>query len=110
MAARVPIVTTTYLVYKTDIKVTGISNIEIRDRYDETGALVIPDEMVEAIHWTLSHPNEARVRADVNYEIANREFGFDVLRDRLLTLFIRYSDEIRASRQRLAKNKVHYSV
>ena len=110
MAARVPVVTTTYLVYKTDIKVTGIRNIEIRDRYDETGALVVTDDVVDYIHWTLTHRDEARERIDRDFQIANREFGIGVLRERISHLFGVYGDEIRASRQRLAKSKVNYSV
>jgi glycosyltransferase involved in cell wall biosynthesis len=110
MAARVPIVTTTYLVYKTDIKACGIENIEIRDAYDESGALIIPNSVLEAIHHVLTHPKEARARAERNFGIARREFGFDVLRERLSRILLVYGDEIRASRQRLAKNKVNYPV
>jgi mannosylglucosylglycerate synthase len=110
MAARVPVVTTTYLVYKTDIKVTGIRNIEIRDLYDDSGALVVTDEVVEEVHWALTHPGETRERVDQNIRIARSEFGLGVLHDKIARLLAVYGDEIRASRQRLAKNKVNYSV
>ena len=45
-----------------------------------------------------------------NFEIARREFGFSALREKLDRLLSVYGDEIRASRQRLAKSKLTYSV
>jgi len=110
VAAKVPVVTTTYLVYKTDIMITGLRNIEIRDRYDEDGHLVIPDEALESIHHILTHPEERASMTESNFRIARREFGLDVLRAKLEQLFDVYGDEIRASRQRLAKGTQRYSV
>ena len=55
-AARIPVVTTTYLAYKTDIKVMRFDNIEIRDIYDDEGRLVIPDRSVDEMHYLLTHP------------------------------------------------------
>ncbi|MEE8441596.1 MAG: glycosyltransferase, partial [Spirochaetia bacterium] len=110
LAARAPVVTTTYLVYKTDIMPSGIENIEIRDRYDDTGNLVIPDTVLESIHYLLTHPEYRRDLAERNFQIAKTEFGLDVLRDRLNKVLSVYGDEIRASRQRLMKSKLHYSV
>jgi glycosyltransferase involved in cell wall biosynthesis len=110
LAARVPVVASTYLVYKTDIMPSGIENIEIRDRYDENGALVIPDTVLESIHYLLTHKEFRDDLVEKNFQIARNEFGLNVLRDRLGTLFAAYGDEIRASRQRLAKSRVRYSV
>ena len=44
VACRVPIVTTTYLVYKTDIQGAGFRVPEVRDRYDAQGRLQIPEK------------------------------------------------------------------
>jgi glycosyltransferase involved in cell wall biosynthesis len=110
VAARVPIVTTTYLVYKTDIKGTGLRNIEIRDRYDESGRLVIPDDALDATKQILENPELARERTERNFAIAKEEFGFSVLKQKITRLFASYGDEIRASRQRVAKSKYYYSV
>jgi mannosylglucosylglycerate synthase len=110
LAARAPVVATTYLVYKTDIMPSGIENIEIRDRYDEEGNLVIPAEALESIHYLLTHPEYRRDLSEKNFQIAKSEFGMDVLRNRLTRVLSVYGDEIRASRQRLAKAKLRYSV
>lgn len=110
LAARVPVVSTTYLVYKTDIMPSGIENIEIRDRYDDHGHLVIPDTALESIHYLLEHPDYRRDLVERNFLIAKNEFGLDVLRRRLQKVLSVYGDEIRASRQRLAKTRMHYSV
>jgi glycosyltransferase involved in cell wall biosynthesis len=110
IAARAPVVATTYLVYKTDIMPSGIENIEIRDRYDEDGHLVIPDTALESIHYLLTHPEYRHDLSERNFQIAKNEFGLDVLRNRLTKVLSVYGDEIRASRQRLTKSKQHYSV
>ncbi|MFW5683208.1 MAG: glycosyltransferase, partial [Spirochaetota bacterium] len=110
VAARVPVVTTTYLVYKTDVMITGIRAIEVRDRYDDEGHLEIPDAALDAINHILTHPDDRREMTEESFAIAKREFGMDVLRDRLEALLSVYGDEIRASRQRLAKSKQRYSV
>ncbi|MFP4113124.1 MAG: glycosyltransferase [Spirochaetota bacterium] len=110
IAARVPVVTTTYLVYKTDVMITGLRNIEIRDRYGEDGLLVIPDDALDSIHYVLTHPKEREEITETNFRIARNEFGLNVLREKLQGLLGVYGDEIRASRQRLAKGKQRYSV
>ncbi|MFW5788937.1 MAG: glycosyltransferase [Spirochaetota bacterium] len=110
IAARVPVITTTYLVYKTDIMITGLQNIEIRDRYDEDGQLVIPDSALDAMHHVLTHPEARREMTETNFRIARSEFGLSVLREKLEGVLAVYGDEIRASRQRLSKSKQRYSV
>ncbi len=110
VAARAPVVATTYLVYKTDIMPSGIENIEIRDRYDDVGNLVIPETALESIHYLLTHPDYRQDLVERNFQIAKTEFGLNVLRHRLNKVLAVYGDEMRASRQRLAKSKRHYSV
>ena len=110
IAAGKPLVTTTYLVYKTDIKVTGFKNVEIRDFYDEDGKLVIPDKALDEIYYLMTHPKEREQITQANFDIAKREFGFDTLESKLLDLFGDYADEIRASRKRIKKSKLSYSV
>lgn len=110
IAAKVPVVTTTYLVYKTDILPTQLTNVEIRDAYDETGRLIIPDRAVdEAVHL-LRHPEERQARVDHNFEIARQEFGLDTLSRKLQRVFTEYGDEIRAYRKRRVKAGARYSV
>ena len=89
---------------------SGIKNIEIRDRYDDTGSLVIPETVLESIHYLLTHPEYRRDLVEHNFQIAKNEFSLDVLRDRLNKVLSVYGDEMRASRQRLAKSKLNYSV
>ena len=110
IAAKVPVVTTTYLVYKTDVMNTGLRTIEVRDQYDEDGALVIPDAVLESIEHVLTHPDDRTQMVEHNFEVGQREFGLGVLRERLESVFAQYGDEIRASRQRLLKSKQFYSV
>jgi glycosyltransferase involved in cell wall biosynthesis len=111
IAARVPLVTTTYLVYKTDIKITGLKNIEIRDSYDDQdGRLIISDKVIDEIHYLLTHPTEKEQIVNMNFEIAKREFGYNTLSHKLQKVFSDYADEIRASRRRLEKSKLLYSV
>ncbi len=110
IAARVPIVVSTYLVYKTDIKVTGITAVEVRDRYDEEGRLIITDEVLEHVYGVLSNKEKRYMTAERNFRIARREFGMETLRAKLKKLFSEYGDEIRASRKRVQKAKTRYSV
>ncbi len=110
VAARVPVVTTTYLVYKTDIMTTGLRNIEIRDRYTPEGVLDIPDRALEEMRYMLTHPEDRQRIVDENFEVARREFGIQRLEERLTHVFREYGDEIRASRKRIAKSKARYSV
>lgn len=110
VAARVPVVVTTYLVYKTDIKGSGIDCIEIRDRYDDEGYLRIPDAALEKIHHILND-QEARERmVNTNFKYLSREFGLPVLEQKLAELLDDYGDEIRASRRRQQKNRLIFSV
>jgi glycosyltransferase involved in cell wall biosynthesis len=110
MAAKVPVVTTTYLVYKTDILPTQIRNVEIRDRYDDEGRLVIPDHAVDELVHLLRRPEDRRERVEHNYRVAKEEFGLKTLRRKLSRILEDYGDEIRASRKRRAKAGARYSV
>lgn len=110
IAARVPVVTTTYLVYKTDIMTSGLKNIEVRDRYDEEGRLVIEDQLLDQIYFVLTHPEARREMVEHNFAIGSREYGLGKLRERLDAVFESYGDEIRASRKRLGKSMARYSV
>jgi glycosyltransferase involved in cell wall biosynthesis len=110
IAAKVPIVTTTYLVYKTDIMGIGLNNIEIRGNYDQEGRLVISDQTLEEMYFILTHASEKKDIVDRNFDIARRHFGFDTLRRKLSGVIANYSDEIKASRKRLKKSKMSYSV
>ncbi len=110
VAARVPIVTSTYLVYKTDIKSAGFKNIEIRDKYDENGNLIIPDSALTYAHHILTHPKAREQMTEHNFELGAREFSLPVLSRRLEDLFQAYSDEIRASQKRQFKQGLYYSV
>jgi glycosyltransferase involved in cell wall biosynthesis len=110
IAIRKPLVTTTYLVYKTDIKAAGLENIEIRDRYDDEGRLIIPDSAVEELHQLLTRPDVCAEIVERNFQIASQEFGLPALKRKLELLLDGYGDEIRASRRRLQKSKRSYSV
>lgn len=110
VAAKVPIVTTTYLVYKTDIMVSGLRNIEVRDRYDEQGNLVIEDAVLEQIYAVIHDRTARSEMVEHNFTVGAREFSMDRLTTHLHRLFDDYGDEIRASRKRLAKARTRYSV
>jgi glycosyltransferase involved in cell wall biosynthesis len=110
VAARKPVVTTTYLVYKTDIKMAGFRNIEILDDYDDDGALVIPDKAVDDLRFVLIHPEVRDEIVEHNFEMGKRSFSLRSLRYRLEGIITDYGDEIRASRSRLKKAKAAYSV
>lgn len=110
VSCRIPVVISTYLVYKTDIKGAGFDNIEIKDNYDEKGLLKIPEPVLEKIHLILNNSKKKQLMIDSNFEIGKREFGFNVLSDKLNELLESYSDEIRASRRRLRKSKKNYAV
>ena len=109
-AARVPVVTTTYLVYKTDIKIMGFDNIEIRDVYDDEGRLVIPERAVDEMYRLLNNPEERKRIVEKNFRIARKEFGFKKLKKELEDLLKEYAPEILASRNRIEKGKRSYSV
>ena len=110
IAAKVPVITTTYLVYKTDIMTLGLRNIEVRDRYDGDGHLMIEDQVLDRIYAVL-HDSELRQEiVDHNFTIGAREFSMQRLQNHLEHLLNEYGDEIRASRKRLAKARTRYSV
>jgi glycosyltransferase involved in cell wall biosynthesis len=109
-AARVPVVTTTYLVYKTDIKGTGVRPLEIRDRYDDRGRLIVDDKTLEAVYRLLMDREYARKRTEDSYNAAAREFGYSRLKAGLSELIESYADEIRASRRRVRKSQQSYYV
>lgn len=110
IAAKVPVVTTAYLVYKTDIKLCGFDNVEIRDDYDDEGRLVIPERAVDEIYRVLTNAEARRSMVEKNFRIGRREFGFKTLRSRIELVLAEYGDEIRASRKRIEKSKLIYSV
>ncbi len=110
IAAKVPVVTTTYLVYKTDIKIMGFKNIEIRDVYDEDEKLVIPERAVDEVYHLLTNPKERDLVVKRNFRIAAKEFGFKKLTKNLKFMLEDYGDEIKASRKRIQKSKKNYSV
>jgi len=110
IAARVPVVTTEYLVYKTDIKVVGFKNVEIRDIYDRHGRLVIPDRAAEEMHRLLTDPDEYAARVEHNFQLGKKEFGLEVLKERIRYVFDEYGDEIRASRKRIERSTWQYPV
>jgi glycosyltransferase involved in cell wall biosynthesis len=110
VSCKVPIVTTTYLVYKTDIQGAGFQGPEIRDRYDEEGRLEIPDDVLAEMHKILMDRKYRDQMAEHNFLVGRKEFGFDALREGLSGLMEDYSDEIRASRRRLAKSLTSYFV
>jgi glycosyltransferase involved in cell wall biosynthesis len=110
IAAKVPVVTTTYLVYKTDIMTAGLRNIEVRDRYTDQGELVIEDHVLDEVYAVVTDPALRREIVDHNFTVARREFSLATLRERLAFVLDEYGDEIRASRKRIAKSKVRYSV
>lgn len=110
IAARKPVVTTTYLVYKTDIKASGFKNIEIRDQYDQYHRLLIPEEPLAQMHKLLFDEKARQKMVDHNFKVGKREFSLKTLEKKLANLIDVYSDEIRASRRRLRKNTESYYV
>ena len=110
IAARVPLVTTTYLVYKTDIKGCGIQPVEIRDRYDDQGKLIIPDTVLDEIYEVLTDHSIRQLRVNLSFRRASDEFGLDLLESRLAGIIHNFANEIRASRRRLLKSSQSYYV
>lgn len=110
VAAKKPVVISTYLVYKTDIKGAGFDNIEIRDVYNEDGSLVIDDSVYPKIYNILNDRGLRESMIEKNFAIGAREFGFKTLEEKLKGLFESYEYEIKASRRRLAKSKLSFSV
>jgi len=110
IAAKVPLITTTYLVYKTDIKMCGFRNIEIRDNYDKNGDLIFEEKNLIDINRVLNDKVLSREITEQNFDIAYREFSFEVLENKLKLILDEYGDEIKASRKRLLKGKIDYYV
>jgi glycosyltransferase involved in cell wall biosynthesis len=110
IAARVPVVTTSYLVYKTDIKVAGFDNIEIRDIYDAQGGLVIPDHVLTRMHSVLTNTSVRSRMVEHNFNIGKKEFSLCKLKELISEMVDEYGDEIRASRRRIEKSKRKYPV
>ncbi|MDC7220755.1 MAG: glycosyltransferase family 4 protein [Spirochaetales bacterium] len=110
ISAKVPILTTTYLVYKTDIMGVGLKTIEVRDDYDKYGRLMITDEVVEKMHRALVDKEFRKDMVETSFIVANEHFGYDKLRQKLNEVMESYSDEIRASRKRLHKSMKDFYV
>lgn len=109
MAARAPIATTTYLVYKTDIKIMGFRHVEIHDVYRD-GVLVIPDKVVDDMHAIIADPALREEIVRHNFRIARTAFGLPKLKTLLSSVISDYAPEIHASRRRIEKSKMTYSV
>ncbi|MFP4363597.1 MAG: glycosyltransferase [Spirochaetia bacterium] len=110
VAAKVPIVVTTYLVYKTDIMITGMDNIEVRTQYDDEGKLIIPNTVINQMYKVLTDSSRKNRMVEHNFKICKEEFGFGKLEEKLKKVLTEYGPEIRASRNRVKKSKARYSV
>ncbi|MBN1646964.1 MAG: glycosyltransferase family 4 protein [Spirochaetales bacterium] len=110
IAAKVPVITTTYLVYKTDIAVMRFKNIEIRDVYGPDGMLVIPERALDEMLFILTNEKRRQEIVDKNFDIGKTEFGFSRLKSCLEELLTDYGPEITASRKRVEQSKLEYSV
>jgi glycosyltransferase involved in cell wall biosynthesis len=110
VAASVPVVISTYLVYKTDLKIMGFKNVEVLDRYDDSGKLIVDDETIDHVYRVLMDRELRDKMTATNFSIGARHFGMGRLNNLLLELFDDYGDEIRASRKRIKKSKTLYSV
>ncbi|MDA3851438.1 MAG: glycosyltransferase family 4 protein [Spirochaetaceae bacterium] len=110
IAARVPVIITTYLVYKTDIKVCGFNHIEVRDRYDHYGRLIIDNDIVKKMYRALTDRTYRDKMTEGNFNIASREFGYPTLKAKLGEMFDRFQHEILASRNRVSKSMHNYYV
>ena len=110
VAASMPVAISTYLVYKTDLKIMGFENIEVLDRYDESGKLIISDDVVDLTYRVLMDSDFRERMTRKNFKIGANFFGLDKLNNLLFEMFDDYGDEIRASRKRIKKSKTLYSV
>ncbi|MBI9106207.1 MAG: glycosyltransferase family 4 protein [Spirochaetales bacterium] len=110
VAAKVPVVTTTYLVYKTDIRIHDLKTIEVADVYDEDNALIISDDVLDRIYDTIADKNLRTEMVEHNFIIAKQHFGYDTLKACLIKLFDDYSYEILASRKKIQKSRAEFSV
>jgi hypothetical protein len=110
VAARVPLAVATYLVYKTDIMNRGLECVEIRDDYDESGRLILPDSSLEQIYQIVTDAAVRAVMTENSFNAMEQAFGMPVLRDKLRYILDSYGDEILASRRRLNKKRTTFSV
>ncbi|WGK68732.1 glycosyltransferase family 4 protein [Candidatus Haliotispira prima] len=109
-AARLLTVVSTYLVYKTDIRTIGPRGVEIVDRYDESGNLIIPDQALEDLERILCNPELKKTIVDHNCKVAEKAFSLEALKNILDDIFTDYGDEIRASRRRMKRAGHIFSV
>lgn len=110
IAARIPTITTTYLVYKTDIMGVGLKTIEVRDDYDKYGRLIITDGVIRDMHRALTDEAYRKDITETSFRVASQVFGYAKLKDKLVAVLESYGDEIRASRKRLHKSKKDFYV
>lgn len=110
VAAKIPIVTSTYLVYKTDIRIHDFNMIEVADNYNEDNELVIPDAALDKTFEVLNNKTLREEMVEKNFQIAKQHFGYDTLKKRLDKLFDDYSYEILASRKKIKKSREEFSV
>ncbi len=110
VAARVPVMTTTYLVYKTDIMGVGLKTIEVRDDYDKYGRLIITEDILEKMYRALTDGDYRKDMVETSFDVAGKHFGYAKLREKLADVMESYADEIRASRKRLHKSKKDFYV
>ena len=110
VAAKVPVVTSTYLVYKTDIRTHNFHAIEIADNYNENDELIIPDSALDDIYEVLTDPEKRERMVNQNFKTAKKHFSYDTLKQCLDQLFEDYSYEILASRKKIQKSRAAFSV
>ena len=110
VAAKIPVVTTTYLVYKTDIRIHNFDTIEVPDNYNGDGDLVIPDGALDRTYEILNDRALRKKMVDHNFSIGKKYFGYDTLKKCLEQLFSDYSYEILASRKKIQKSRTEFSV
>ncbi|MDC7124730.1 MAG: glycosyltransferase family 4 protein [Spirochaetales bacterium] len=110
IAAKLPVVCSTYLVYKTDIRVHDFDIIEVPDKYDDENKLIIPDSSLDRVYEILHDKDLKKNMVEQNFKTAKENFGYDKLREVLLKLFDDYSYEILASRKKIKKSREEFSV
>ncbi|QEN08380.1 glycosyl transferase family 1 [Oceanispirochaeta crateris] len=110
VAARVPLIVATYLVYKTDIMNRGLECVEIRDDYDEKGNLIIPENCLGQIYQFIQDPGVRAIRTENSFNAMKKAFGMPVLEKKLESILGAYGDEILASRRRLSKSNTTFAV
>jgi len=76
----VPLMVNNYSIYSLDIKPRGFKTIEIDD--------YVSDEAVEQVRHVLTHPEEGKEMARHNYALGARYFSYEVLCQKLCTMFM----------------------